>query len=125
VVVRALVIDDSRAMRALLTRALGQAGFEVSAACNGREGLERLRAEGRFDIVLVDWHMPEMDGYEFVRSVRALPEFREQRVMMVTSETELGQVARALEAGADEYMMKPFTNEALLGKLELLGVGGQ
>jgi two-component system chemotaxis response regulator CheY len=124
VVVRALVIDDSRAMRMIVGRTLGQAGFEVAMACNGREGLERLRADGKFDIVLVDWHMPEMDGYEFVCSVRALPEFREQLLMMVTSETELGQVSRALEAGANEYVMKPFTAEVLLGKLEMLGVGG-
>ncbi len=72
-------------------------------------------------LILVDWNMPEMTGLEFVRAVRARPEFRPVRLLMVTTETEIEQMARALAAGADEYLMKPFTADALKDKLELLG----
>ena len=121
---RALVIDDSRAMRSILGRILRRAGFEVAEAGNGWEGLEQLQGGPPIDIALVDWHMPEMDGCQFVRSVRALDQYRGLPVLMITSETEAGQIAVALEAGANEYVMKPFTPELLLGKLELLGFAG-
>jgi two-component system chemotaxis response regulator CheY len=112
-------------MRFILGQSLRQAGFEITEAGNGREGLECLRAGDKFDVALIDWHMPEMDGLEFVRSVRGAPEFRDLRLVIVTSETDLGLVARALEAGADEYVMKPFTDDVIRGKLELLGVVGR
>src|SRR3954466_10214314 len=96
----ALVVDDSKAVRSLLGRMLRQVGFEVAEAANGREGLERLRRPGRTDVALVDWNMPEMDGLEFVRTVRADPSLAGLRLMMVTTENELERVAVALEAGA-------------------------
>ena len=74
------------------------------------------------DLVLVDWNMPEMDGHEFLKRVRKDPQWAELRLMMVTTESELSQVTVALEAGADEYLMKPFDKEALLEKLILLGL---
>jgi two-component system chemotaxis response regulator CheY len=73
-------------------------------------------------LVLVDWNMPEMDGLAFVRAVRANPEHAGLRLMMITTQTEMVRVATALEAGADEYLMKPFTAEVLLDKLGILGI---
>ncbi len=119
---RALVIDDSRATRSILGRMLRDLGFEVAEAGDGREALEKLRAASPPDLALVDWNMPVMNGYEFVRAVRADPAFAGVRLLMVTTETELSQVAAALEAGADEYVMKPFTRDVIVGKLDLLGI---
>lgn len=119
---RALVIDDSTTMRRILGRMLRQIGFEVAEAGNGCEGLERLRQAADTDVVLVDWNMPEMDGLAFIRAVRADSAFDSVRLMMVTTESDLSRVATALEAGADEYVMKPFTEEIIREKLQLLGV---
>ena len=106
---RALVIDDSRALRLILGRMLRDLAFEVDEATNGREGLAHLEVGPPPDLVLVDWNMPEMSGIEFVSAVRQPPYSSTARVMMVTTETEVPQMVRALEAGADEYLMKPFT----------------
>src|SRR6266851_7288817 len=117
-VVRALVIDDSRAMRAILGNMLRPLGYEVFEATNGREGMDRLRQLDHVDVALVDWNMPEMNGLEFVRAVRADRGRDALRLMMVTTETEMSQMVLALEAGANEYIMKPFTKEVILEKLE-------
>jgi two-component system chemotaxis response regulator CheY len=120
--VKALVIDDSKAMRSILKKILGEIGFEVIQAGNGRQALEGLQRVGEFDIALVDWNMPEMNGYEFVCAVRDDEAFDGMLLMMVTTETEMSQVIKALEAGANEYVMKPFTKEVVVEKLELLGL---
>jgi two-component system chemotaxis response regulator CheY len=73
-------------------------------------------------VILVDWNMPEMNGLDFVKTIRADPRYREVPLMMVTTETEIEQMYRALEAGANEYVMKPFTDEVIADKLRLLGV---
>lgn len=117
----ALVIDDSSTMRLILTRFLAKMGFQVVEAANGREALQRLREMGRADLVLVDWNMPEMNGVDFVRSVRADHSFDHLPLVMVTTNTELEHVAEALEAGANEYVMKPFTMDVIREKLGLLG----
>ena len=122
---RALIVDDSRAMRAILGRILREAHFEVLEASHGREALELLRKRHPlqpFELALVDWNMPEMSGYELVRAVRADDAFRDLRIVMVTTENEIEKIARALEAGADEYAMKPFTKEVILEKLAILGL---
>jgi two-component system chemotaxis response regulator CheY len=121
---RALVIDDSRTVRAIIGKILRDEGLEVVEAANGREGLEQLQQEPSVKLVLVDWNMPEMNGLEFIRAVRADRAYDAVRIMMVTTETEQEQVVRALEAGANEYMMKPFTREILVAKLSLLDVFG-
>lgn len=118
-----LVIDDSRAMRLILTRMLNELGYVVAEAANGREGLDRLNAGLSPELILVDWNMPEMTGIEFVEAVRKPPFDSEAKLVMVTTETEVAQVARALDAGADEYVMKPFTKESIFEKLQLLGLG--
>ena len=119
---RALVIDDSRAMRAILRKILKEIGFEVTEAGHGKEGLERLQQIEAPQLALVDWNMPEMNGLEFVRTVRADPTYDAMRVMMVTPESEVSAVTCALEAGANEYVMKPFTKNVILEKLALLGI---
>ncbi|MGC9669182.1 response regulator [Planosporangium sp. 12N6] len=119
----ALVIDDSRAMRLILSRITTQLGFEVWQAENGREALNLLGASETVPTVaLVDWNMPEMNGLEFVTAVRADPKYRAMTIMMVTTESEQSQIVRALAAGAHEYVIKPFTPDAIEEKLALLGV---
>lgn len=121
VLMRALVVDDSRAMRLILSRALKEGGCEVVEAGNGREALSAL-AEGPLpDVALVDWNMPVMNGLDLVEAVRKDPAYDDMPLVMVTTESESSQVLRALEAGAQEYIFKPFTTESVLGKLAMLG----
>jgi two-component system chemotaxis response regulator CheY len=120
--VQALVIDDSRAMRLILGRMLRELGLEVTEATDGRDGLSQVEGGLSPSLILVDWNMPEMTGIEFVEAVRKPPYQSRAKVVMVTTETEVPQVRRALEAGADEYVMKPFTREAIFEKLQLLGL---
>ena len=118
----ALIVDDSKAMRSILRRILNNTGFETSEAGNGREALERLNELDHVDIALVDWNMPEMNGYEFVKAVRADPGYRDLWLMMVTTESETSRVVKAMAAGANEYVMKPFTDDVIVDKLRLLGL---
>jgi len=119
---QALVIDDSRTMRRIASELLRQLSFEVAEAENGRLGLDRLRELSAPTVVLVDWNMPEMDGLQFIRAVRSDPSYQHVLLMMVTTEVDMARVAQALSAGANEYLMKPFTNEMVVEKLALLGV---
>ncbi|HEX6591217.1 MAG TPA: response regulator [Moraxellaceae bacterium] len=120
----ALVIDDSRAMRLLLGDALRGIGYTVDEAEDGSAAIFRLDDGTPRDIALVDWNMPVMNGLEFIRAVRADARFRSMRLLVITSETEAEQVVAALSAGADEYLMKPFSRETLISKLEMLGLWG-
>lgn len=120
---RALVVDDSRAMRAILARILSQSGFETIQAANGLEAIDIMEKHGpSLDLVLLDWNMPELSGIQALEKIRARDEFKHIRVVMITTETEIEQMVRALETGADEYVMKPFTREALEDKLRLIGM---
>ena len=118
----ALVVDDSRAMRSILTRLLSGLGFDVAQAGDGAEAMQVLDAGTRPDVVLVDWNMPVMDGLTFIKSVRGRDDLRDISLMMVTTESEQGQIVRALAAGAHEYVIKPFTDEVIAEKLALLGL---
>ena len=119
----AMVIDDSRAMRAILARMLRALGFDVVEAANGQEALDRLQTLRELPVIaLVDWNMPVMNGLDFVTKVRAREEWRNIALMMVTTESEYSQIVRALAAGAHEYVIKPFTADALRDKLALLGL---
>ena len=119
---RALVVDDSRSMRTIISKQLKELGFEVFEAANGHEAMAKLHDTKKITLILLDWNMPEMDGLEVLNLIRAEPDYKEIRVMMVTTESEMAHVAIALEAGASEYLMKPFDREALLEKLILLGM---
>ncbi|MBM7806512.1 two-component system chemotaxis response regulator CheY [Geodermatophilus bullaregiensis] len=120
--VRALVIDDSRAMRRIVTGILGELGYETRQAGHGQEALDVLHEGWAPDLCTIDWNMPVMDGLQFVHAVRANPAWRTVSLVMVTSESEHGQIVRALAAGAHEYVIKPFTADALRDKLALLGL---
>ncbi|WP_396202584.1 response regulator [Gemmatimonas sp.] len=119
---RALIVDDSRAMRAVIGKMVGDLGVATTFAANGRDALEQLAAHGRPDFALVDWNMPEMNGFEFLLAVRADPRYADLPLLMVTTETEMSQVMKALECGANEYVMKPFTADILRDKLDMLGL---
>src|SRR6516225_8844884 len=106
---RALVIDDSRAVRIIIGNILREAGISVLEAKDGLDALEQIQNNPDIDLLLVDWNMPRMNGLEFIRAVRAQRAFAGTRILMVTSEAEGEQVNLALSAGANEYLMKPFS----------------
>ncbi len=119
---RVLVIDDSRTMRRIVPTSSTGSGSTRRRPANGREALDLLEAGETFDLACIDWNMPVMDGLEFVAAVRARRQWPNLTLMMVTTEGEQGQIVRALAAGAHEYVMKPFTRDALASKLGLLGL---
>ncbi|MEV7431645.1 MULTISPECIES: response regulator [unclassified Nocardioides] len=119
---QALIIDDSRAMRSILRRIVTGLGWTTAEAGDGQEALDLLEGGLVPDLCLIDWNMPVMDGYTFVQRVRAEQRWRDVTLMMVTTESEHGQIVRALAAGAHEYVIKPFTAEAIVEKLGLLGL---
>jgi len=107
----------------LLVRTLKQIGYEVQEAANGREALAIIEAgNSGVNLVLADWNMPEMNGLELLKKVRQNPALSSLAVVMVTTETEIEQIAEAMQAGANEYVMKPFTQDILVEKLELAGI---
>lgn len=122
---KALIVDDSRAMRKIIGGILRKEGFEILEAANGEEALVLLNAPetGQVDLATIDWNMPVMDGLELVVNIRAEKSLRNITLMMVTTESEHSQIVRALAAGAHEYLIKPFTPEAVQEKLLMLGLG--
>lgn len=120
---KVLVVDDSRAVRMIIARIVRELGYEVLEAANGIEALAVIETrKSEIILVLADWNMPEMNGLDLLRQLRQDPELSSLVVVMVTTETEMAQMVAALEAGANEYVMKPFTKEILLEKLEMVGI---
>jgi two-component system chemotaxis response regulator CheY len=120
---KALVVDDSKTIRTIIRRILIGLGHEVLEAENGLAALAIIETEkAAVKLVLADWNMPVMNGLELVKRLRQDPELTSLKVMMVTTETEIGQMSSALAAGANEYIMKPFTKDILQEKLELMGI---
>jgi two-component system chemotaxis response regulator CheY len=117
---RALVIDDSRTVRIIIGNVLREIGVDVLEASNGLEALAQLERQPDLELLLVDWNMPEMNGFDFVRAVRAQRAYDSVRILMVTSESQSEQVVKALSAGANEYLMKPFNKDVLVAKLRLM-----
>lgn len=118
---RALIVDDSRFIRNHLRGLLSPLGIECEEAANGADGLAMLHSSAPFDLALLDWNMPGMTGLEMLCQMRA-EGYSSVKVLMVTTESENDNILRALEAGADEYLMKPFEAEALSGKLAMMGL---
>ena len=119
----ALIVDDSGSMRKILARIMGRLSFEVMEAENGKDALRVLQEAGCCpDVALCDWNMPVMDGLQLVQALRSSSCYRKLPVIMVTTETEMDKVVTALNAGANEYIMKPFTQEMLAEKLALIGI---
>ena len=119
---KALVIDDSRVMRKIVASTLEDLGFETTHAADGQEAIDVLEDDPDYDLACIDWNMPVMDGYQFVVAVRQRRDWRGLTLMMVTTEAQHDQIVRALAAGAHEYLIKPFTPDALRDKLDLLGL---
>lgn len=120
-----LVIDDSKAMRGFLCALAGELSFQTSEAEDGRAGLDALvKNDPRepFAIALVDWDMPRMNGHEFIQFVRRNHDYDEMKIMMVSVGNTAEKISMALEAGADDFLMKPVTKEALEEKLMMLGL---
>ncbi len=130
-VAKALILDDSRAMRGVLSKILNTLGYETLQASNGVEALTVMATnagrgleEKGIGLILADWNMPEMNGLEFVRAIRVQSRFDSVRIIMVTTETNVDQMIAALSAGANEYIMKPFTPEMVEEKLRILAILG-
>jgi len=119
--IKILVVDDNHTPREVICEALKQFNIQVKEAVNGVEATKILEAE-QFNLVITDVVMPEMNGYEFVCEVRKDDRYKDMKLMMVTTETEMAQVIKALEAGANEYVMKPFTKDMIVEKLTLMGI---
>ena len=117
---RALVVDDSRTVRIIIGNILREIGVEVLEAGNGLEALGQMIRHPDIELLLLDWNMPQMNGFEFLRAVRAQRAYDGVRILMVTSESQSEQVVKALGAGANEYLMKPFNKDVLVAKLHLM-----
>jgi two-component system chemotaxis response regulator CheY len=120
---KALIVDDSKAIRIILGRILRELGYEVCEAVDGKDALKVIESEkAAVQLVLADWNMPEMNGLDLIKHLRHNPELASLKVIMVTTETEVDHIVSALEAGANEYVMKPFTKDIIRGKLEMVGI---
>ena len=116
----ALVVDDARAVRRIIGGILRELAYEVLEAENGRAALDLLASlECPPDLLLLDWNMPEMDGLETLKNIRADARWASMLVLMVTTETEVERITAALAAGANEYIMKPFTPEILIERIAM------
>ena len=116
-----LIVDDSRVIRKVAREIIQGLNLRVAEAENGEVGLQACQAEMP-DVILLDWNMPVMDGYSFLKRLRAIPEGQSPKVVFCTTENDIGQIARALDAGANEYIMKPFDREIVAAKFQQLGV---
>jgi two-component system chemotaxis response regulator CheY len=116
-----LVVDDSKVIRKVARHILEALHFKVEEAVDGREALDRCEAGNLPDVILLDWNMPVMSGMEFLRSLGASGMPR-PKVVFCTTENDVAHIRAAIDAGADEYMMKPFDRETLESKLQLVGV---
>ena len=121
---KALIIDDSRTMRRLLASYLSAYSADIVEAEDGLQALEQLRQHAPLDLALVDWDMPNMNGLDFVKAVRADDSYAMMKILMVTSHNTMEDVGQALEAGATDFLMKPMTEEMVHDKLQMLGVTG-
>jgi two-component system, chemotaxis family, chemotaxis protein CheY len=114
---RFLVVDDSSTMRRIIINALNKLGYsECHEAGNGREGIERL-ATTPIDLIFTDWNMPEMNGLEFIKAVRANDRTRHLPVLMVTTNAAEDDIVQALRAGVTNYLVKPFTADTIREKI--------
>ena len=116
-----LVVDDSKVIRKVARHILETLAFEVREACDGREALEACRAAVP-DVVLLDWNMPVMSGMDFLRALREADVTPRPRIVFCTTENGMAHIRAAIDAGADEYIMKPFDRDTLESKLQLVGM---
>ena len=116
-----LVVDDSSVIRKVARRILEDLSFTITEAEDGQQALERCQAEMP-DAILLDWNMPVMDGLEFLAQLRQLQNAEKPKVVFCTTENDVGHIARAIRAGANEYIMKPFDREIVEAKFQEVGL---
>ena len=116
-----LVVDDSKVIRKVARHILETLEFTVSEACDGREALDACLASPP-DVILLDWNMPVMSGLDFLRALRQSEVASQSKVVFCTTENGTAYIRAAIEAGADEYVMKPFDRDTLHSKLQIVGV---
>ncbi len=116
-----LVVDDSSVIRKVARRILERLEFQIVEAEDGEQALDACKSNMP-DAVLLDWNMPKMDGYEFLRNLRRLPNGDWPKVVFCTTENDVAHIARALHAGANEYIMKPFDKEIVEAKFQEVGL---
>lgn len=117
-----LIVDDSAVIRKVARRILEGLQLRISEAEDGQQAIDFCKTRMP-DVVLLDWNMPVKDGYDFLRELRAMPGGRAPKVVFCTTENDIAFIARAMHAGADEYIMKPFDSEILTAKFQQVGVG--
>jgi len=117
-----LLVDDSRAVRLVGRRYADMLGLETLEAENGQTALDVVREHPDVDVILLDWNMPVMDGLDFLRALRDEPLASQPVVVMCTTENDMARIVEAMQAGANEYIMKPFTEEIVRDKLEETGI---
>jgi two-component system chemotaxis response regulator CheY len=118
---RCLIVDDSSVIRKVARRILENFGFSVIEASDGRQALDACTKEMP-EAILLDWNMPVMDGFDFLRALRSMPAGDKPKVVFCTTENDLAHIARAMHAGADEYIMKPFDKEIVEAKFQEVGL---
>ena len=116
-----LIVDDSSVIRKVARRILEGLDFQIAEAENGEEAVENCRRQMP-DAILLDWNMPKMDGYDFLRVLRRLPGGDKPKVVFCTTENDVAHIARALHAGANEYIMKPFDKDIVEAKFQEVGL---
>lgn len=116
-----LIVDDSRTIRKIISSVLNEIGMECSEAEDGRQAQERC-AVSMPDIILLDWNMPVMNGLEFLKALRGMPDGGKPKVIFCTTENEMDYIHNAMQSGADEYIMKPFDRAVIESKFVQLGI---
>jgi two-component system chemotaxis response regulator CheY len=116
-----LVVDDSSVIRKVARRILEGFDFRITEAEDGKKALD-FCTETMPDAVLLDWNMPVMDGFEFLRELRRLPGGKDPKVVFCTTENDIAHIAKAMRAGADEYIMKPFDRDIVEAKFHEVGL---
>jgi two-component system chemotaxis response regulator CheY len=116
-----MVVDDSRVVRQVACRILKDLGFDCSEAEDGEKAFEACR-EALPELIVIDWNMPVMSGYEFVEKVRRLENGAQPKIIFCTTENDAAMIQKALKAGANEYIMKPFNSDIIRSKLQKVGI---
>lgn len=115
---KALTVDDSQTVRTLVRNILEQNKFEVLEAVNGEDALKVIATNEDIDVIFLDWEMPVLDGFGFLTKVRSEKLAEQTRIIMLTTLNKMTNILQAIDAGADEYLMKPFTPEMVVEKID-------
>ncbi len=116
-----LIVDDSKIVRKVVRRIVEAFNFTILEAENGKEAVDHARAN-QVDVIILDWNMPVMDGMECMKAIRADASLHQPKIIFCTTENEFTKIQQAMMNGADEYVMKPFDETIIAGKLQQLGI---